>query len=107
MNLVPATLEREGDGLAAAFAGARVPLPAETAGRRPGLAAYAGKQVTVGIRPEDFAAEGGAPIDVEVTRLESLGSELMAYLTPAGAPDGPILTARLERRAQLDQGSRA
>ena len=103
MNLVPARVAQDGDGLAVDVAGARLPL------RNPhaGLAEYAGRDVTVGIRPEDFGTGAGAPLDVEVTRMESLGSELMAYLTPAGAENGPLLTARLERRAQLEQGSRA
>jgi multiple sugar transport system ATP-binding protein len=104
MNLLPARLERDGDGLAVGFADARIPLPAETTSARPGLANLAGKMVTVGIRPEDFGTAGGTAIDVHVTRLESLGSELMAYLTPAGAPEGQVLTARLERRAALEQG---
>jgi hypothetical protein len=39
-----------------------------------------------------------------VTRLESLGSELVAYLAPAGMED-TLLTARLERRASLAEGS--
>jgi multiple sugar transport system ATP-binding protein len=107
MNLVPAALERAGDGLAVTFAGARIPLPAETASSRPGLAEHVGKPVTIGIRPEDFGRPGGAELDVEVARVESLGSELMAYLTPAGATDGPLLTARLDRGESLEQGGRA
>ena len=107
MNLVPATLERDGDGLAVAFAGAHIPLPAEAVSGRPGLAGRAGRPVTVGLRPEDFGRPGGAEIDVEVTRLESLGSELVAYLTPAGAQDGPLLTARLDRGETLVQGETA
>ncbi|HEX5556027.1 MAG TPA: sn-glycerol-3-phosphate ABC transporter ATP-binding protein UgpC [Gaiellales bacterium] len=107
MNLVPATLERAGDGLAVAFAGARIPLPAEALSGRPDLAGQAGRPLTVGLRPEDFGRPGGAEVEVEVTRLESLGSELVAYLTPAGAPDGPLLTARLDRGETLVQGETA
>jgi ABC-type sugar transport system ATPase subunit len=107
MNLVSATLEREGDGLAVALAGARIPLPADAGTTRPGLAQHAEGPVTVGMRPEDFGRPGGAAITVDVTRLESLGSELVAYLTPAGAPDGPLLTARLDRGAGLVQGETA
>ena len=107
MNLVSATLEREGDGLAVAFAGARIPLPPDAASTWPGLAERAGKPVTVGMRPEDFGRPDGAALTVDVTRLESLGSELVAYLTPPGAADGPLLTARLDRGAGLVQGGTA
>jgi multiple sugar transport system ATP-binding protein len=107
MNLVDATLERHGDGLAVAFAGARIPLPAEAATGGRGLAERAGGPVKVGLRPEDFGRPGGADIDVEVSRLESLGSELVAYLTPAGAAEGPLLTARLDRGEKLVQGETA
>jgi multiple sugar transport system ATP-binding protein len=107
MNLVDATLERDGDGLAVAFAGARIPLPADAASSRPGLPEYAGRPLIVGLRPEDFGRPGGAELDVAVTRLESLGSELMAYLTPVGASDRPLLTARLDRGEALVQGETA
>jgi multiple sugar transport system ATP-binding protein len=104
MNLVDATLERDGDGLAVAFAGARIRLAPVTAS---GLAEYAGGRMTVGLRPEDFGRPDGVELEVEVTRMESLGSELVAYLTPAGARDGPLLTARLDRGEKLVQGETA
>jgi multiple sugar transport system ATP-binding protein len=74
--------------------------------QRPALRGYLGKPVTLGIRPEDFATEGdgGGQIDVTVSRLESLGSELVAYLAPAGMAADTLLTARLERRASLTEG---
>jgi multiple sugar transport system ATP-binding protein len=101
MNLVQATLERDGDGLAVAFAGARIPLAPDAP------SSLSAGPVRLGLRPEDFGRRGGAEIDVEVTRLESLGSELVAYLTPAGAQDGPLLTARLDRGEKLVQGETA
>jgi len=107
MNLVDATLEREGDGLAVAFAGARVPLPADAASSRPGLTDRVGGPLRLGLRPEDFGRPGGVPIDVDVKRLESLGSELVAYLTPAGAGGEPMLTARLDRGEEIAEGQTA
>jgi multiple sugar transport system ATP-binding protein len=104
MNLVEATLERDGDGVAVAFAGARIPVPAEAA---TGMADHVGGPVRVGMRPEDFGRPGDAEIEVTVTRLESLGSELVAYLTPSGGEDGPLLTARLDRGTRLTQGETA
>ena len=101
MNLVPGTVERDGDGFAVAVAGSMLAL-----GDRPGLGDRVGGPVTVGIRPEDIHAEGrgDAALDVDVVRLESLGSELVAYLTFAGNGGGAQLTARLDRKARLEEG---
>ena len=107
MNLVDAKLERDGDGLAVTFAGARIPLPDDAAASRPGLAEQVGGPIKLGVRPEDFGRPSGAEIEVEVTRLESLGSELVAYLTPTGGEDAPQMTARLDRGEKLVQGEKA
>jgi multiple sugar transport system ATP-binding protein len=103
MNLLPARLEAAGDGCVVVFGAARLAAP-RLLEQRPALRAYVGKPVTLGIRPEDFDAGGeDGEIEVTVSRLESLGSELVAYLTPAGMTD-TLLTARLERRASLAEG---
>jgi multiple sugar transport system ATP-binding protein len=104
MNLLPARLEADGDGCAVSVGGARL-APPRLLEQRPVLRGYLGKPITLGIRPEDFGTDGdGGEIEVTVTRLESLGSELVAYLAPAGMED-TLLTARLERRASLAEGS--
>ena len=105
MNLMPAGLEADGDGCAISVGGARLAAP-RLLEQRPALRGYLGKPVTLGIRPEDFGTDGdGGEIDVTVARLESLGSELVAYLAPAGMAADTLLTARLERRAALTEGS--
>ena len=105
MNLLPAGLEADGDGCAISVGGARLAAP-RLLEQRPALRGYLGKPVTLGIRPEDFGTDGdGGEIDVTVARLESLGSELVAYLAPAGMAADTLLTARLERRAALTEGS--
>jgi ABC-type sugar transport system ATPase subunit len=105
MNLVPGTVERDGDGIAVALAGSRLALGDRAAALRDRV----GSPVTVGIRPEDIHADGrgGGSLEVEVVRVESLGSELMAYVTPAGTQDGAQLTARLDRKAEVEQGAPA
>jgi multiple sugar transport system ATP-binding protein len=104
MNLLPAGLEADGDGFAISVGGARLAAP-KLLEQRPALRGYLGRPVTLGIRPEDFGTDGdGGEIDVTVTRLESLGSELVAYLAPAGMAADTLLTARLERRAALAEG---
>jgi ABC-type sugar transport system ATPase subunit len=71
--------------------------------RRPRLAEFAGRPVTLGVRPEDFApgehSDGLA--NVTVDRVESLGSELVVYLD--GGVGEPLI-ARMERRATLEPG---
>jgi multiple sugar transport system ATP-binding protein len=103
MNLIPATLTADAGDLAVSFGTTKLAVPAHVLERRPRLVEYAGRSVKLGVRPEDFApAERGDGLaNVTVDRVESLGSELVAYLY-AGV-DSP-LTARLERRATLEPG---
>ena len=56
----------------------------------------------LGIRPEDFSS-AGAGLQLTANRVESLGSELVAYLD-SGVP-GTEITARLERRSGVQEGS--
>ena len=93
MNLIGARLE----GTVASFGASRLEL-----GPRPGLAAYDGRDVVVGIRPEDFRAGGEGGLELTVNRVESLGSELVVYLD-SGEP-GAEITARLERKAGVEEG---
>jgi multiple sugar transport system ATP-binding protein len=95
MNLVPARLEDGG----VSVAGARLPIPPRVLDTRPGLAAYAGRDVTLGVRPEDFAPAGEDGVELVTRRVESLGSELVAYLE--AGEGGPALTARLPRKAEV------
>ena len=101
MNLITARM----DGTGIVFDHTRVEVPPAAMTARPGLAAYSGREVVVGIRPEDFRAEGDATVELRVNRVESLGSELMAYLD--GGHEGLEITARLERSAQVQEGERA
>jgi multiple sugar transport system ATP-binding protein len=86
MNLLEATLERADGGLAAVLGNQRVRLDDECVNTRPGLVAYEGQQVVVGIRPEqleDAAIAHEIPADRrvrgEVELREALGSELMVH----------------------------
>jgi multiple sugar transport system ATP-binding protein len=96
MNLIPAKL----DEVSVTFAGSRLPLPDV-----PALAAYRGKEIVLGIRPEDISAAGDGQLELTTSRVESLGSELVAYLD-SGLP-GVEITARLERRADVEEGRAA
>ena len=81
MNLLTARCEVEDGRALLAVGPSRLPAP-----DRPGLAEYRGREVVVGVRPEDFTGIAGpgeeAAIDVTVTRVESLGAEMFVYFQP-------------------------
>jgi multiple sugar transport system ATP-binding protein len=93
MNLVEAGLERGEGGLVCRVAGQPLHVPTELLRSRPGLEAYAGKTVGLGIRPEqleDAALAGQAPagqrLRGKVVTVELLGSELLAHVEIEAAP---------------------
>src|SRR6516164_8608534 len=51
MNLVEAELERTDGGLVCVLGGQRLPVPAELVQARPGLEAYVGRTIGLGVRP--------------------------------------------------------
>src|SRR5438270_12876733 len=66
MNMLDATIEQANGDLRATIGEQTISLGQETVSQRPGLRAYAGKQVIIGIRPEDLedaALETDAPSD--------------------------------------------
>jgi multiple sugar transport system ATP-binding protein len=92
MNVVEATLDRDGDGLVARLGAAALPLPPEVAGSRPALAGYVGKSVAVGIRPEALDEPGrrngddGARVRGVVRAIEALGPEQLVHLEIEARP---------------------
>jgi len=129
MNLLRARVTG-GDGAASVELGEVVlPLPSSLVARRPGLAHYAGREVVVGIRPEDIEdaslvpSANGSSVPVRITLAEALGSEVIAHfplggevepVAVEGAPDSPsleaatdsgvLLTARLSPRSGARSG---
>jgi multiple sugar transport system ATP-binding protein len=92
MNMLEATIESSNGGLAATIGNQKISLGPETLQNHPGLKAYQGKSVVLGIRPEDLedaALESGAlPDRILRGRLElreALGSEIMAHFAIKGA----------------------
>jgi multiple sugar transport system ATP-binding protein len=129
MNLVRGRLTG-GDGAATIELGEVVlPLPRSVLARRAGLASYAGREIVVGIRPEDIEdaslvpSANGSSLPVRVTLAEALGSEVIAHFPLGGqvetaaeaaseppsldaAPDesSVLLTARLSPRSGARTG---
>jgi multiple sugar transport system ATP-binding protein len=93
MNMVEGALVRSDSGLAVEVGEQRLGLGDEVLAARPGLKAYEGRTVVVGIRPEhleDAALLTEAPPDrrlrgsVELT--EALGSEIVAHVSIDAKP---------------------
>src|SRR5690348_4634651 len=85
MNMIEATLERQNGGYAAKVGDESIAIEAEEVKARPGLAAYVGKEIVLGIRPEDLEDAALAPgtesqrLRGQVELTEALGSEVMVH----------------------------
>jgi multiple sugar transport system ATP-binding protein len=85
MNLVQAELGRANGRVEARFGSTRLEVPPAVHGARPGLAGYEGRQVVLGIRPEDlddaslarFGTRGVIGITVDIR--EDMGAEVFAH----------------------------
>ena len=81
MNFVTVKVEKAADGFELVYGKCRVPLKNEA------LAPYVGKEVVMGIRPEDiYVEEEGdvAVLDAKVTLAVLMGSEIYLYFTYEG-----------------------
>ncbi len=91
MNLARATIDA-GDGRVVVRLGsATIPIAADSGHR--GLDDWAGREVIVGIRPEDLKGledesrdESSVTLEVTVDRVEALGSSLLCFFTADAAP---------------------
>jgi multiple sugar transport system ATP-binding protein len=97
MNMVEATIRREGERLLAEFGSNRLEVDRAALEASPALDGYVDRDVVLGIRPEDLEdasiATGTPPDRRMVARVElreALGSEVLAHLS-VDAP--PVLTA--------------
>src|SRR5438105_6866393 len=102
MNMLEATLQRSNGNLEAVSGSQRITVGQETLSQRPGLTAFEGRKVILGIRPEDIedaALEpdrpGGGRLHGKLVLREALGSEIMAHFTVDAPP------ARTEEVAEL------
>jgi multiple sugar transport system ATP-binding protein len=104
MNFVAADLVRD-DGPSVAFAGYKLAVTDTLLQARPGLDAYFGRQVVLGIRPSDFEdAELAEPdwprIAVRSSVTEELGSEIHVIFTI----DAPPVQHASITEARTDEG---
>jgi multiple sugar transport system ATP-binding protein len=96
MNMVEARVEREDGRLGVRFGSSWLDLDAAWVDAQPGIQAFEGRRVVLGIRPEHIRDERYAGLDPEGRRVsatadlvESLGSEILVHFV-VDAP--PVLT---------------
>ena len=101
MNFIDATLVQKDGGVYAEFEGNSIKLPDGKANKDE-LKAYIGKEVTLGIRPEDIhddeaflSAMPDCKMDAFVEVTEMMGAETYLYLQIAGKQ----FTARVNQRS--------
>ncbi len=92
MNLVRADLVRSGGSATVQFADHALTLPESISADRPDLRSYEGRQVVLGIRPEDLEDAAlardtdGGRLTVEVDIREDMGSEVFVHFAVQGDP---------------------
>ncbi len=106
MNFINATLEKGEKGIVLKGNGFSVSLP-EGKSARPELEGYIGKEVVIGIRPENIyddevyiSSMEGSVVDVDVELTEMMGSETYLYLKLGGTP----IVSRVNRRSTAKAG---
>jgi multiple sugar transport system ATP-binding protein len=89
MNMLEASLERDGDGLVCRIGQAALNLPAEDLSARPALMRHVGRPIAVGIRPEALDEPGrrdGGRLRGRVKAVEALGPEQLAHVEIEAQP---------------------
>jgi len=84
MNLVEADLAEDGGVVVARFGPHELKVPPATLAARPTLRSYVGRNVVLGIRPEDIghvAPVDGAALDVTVDIREDMGAEIFLHFS--------------------------
>jgi multiple sugar transport system ATP-binding protein len=105
MNFLPCTVDAAGAGLVARIDGTvTLPFPVDRASR---YQAYAGKQMLLGVRPENLRepraddGDSGTGLSVTPDVVEPLGMETMVYFTV----DGAEVCARVAPEANPQAGT--
>ncbi len=108
MNLVRSRLRAADAGVVVELGPLRLPLPERVLRERPSLGAHVGREVIVGVRPEDIEdaalapSRNGGTLDVHISLAEALGAELVAHFP---VPAAPVLPAALERGESGGEGA--
>jgi multiple sugar transport system ATP-binding protein len=111
MNMLHTPLESDNGNLVAVIGEQRLRLSERCISNRPALRSYAGREIVLGIRPEnleDAAVVGsesdGARLQGEVVLREALGSEIMAHVAIEGRAAETDETRELARDVGAPEG---
>ncbi len=116
MNLFAGTLHLQGDGGFITLGSQQLRVSSALLAERPGLRHYDGKNVSVGIRPEDIGDSAIQDPDNDIIRgevevREGLGSEVILYskidaprVAGTNSEAGGMFVARVEPKTQLKPG---
>jgi multiple sugar transport system ATP-binding protein len=93
MNLVQTKLRSDDGAMTAQVGGFELAVPEEVLGQRPDLRGYDGREIVLGIRPEDMEdaslvaeAAPGSRIGATVELVEALGSDVVIHFTIDAPP---------------------
>ena len=107
MNFVESRLERGDGGLKVTFGSQTIDVHRDVLNVRPALERYVGREVIVGIRPQDFedaAHSAEAPhksrLEAKVDLVEALGTETLVHLEI----DAPVVLTDDVRELAADIG---
>ncbi|MEZ5227375.1 MAG: sn-glycerol-3-phosphate ABC transporter ATP-binding protein UgpC [Acidimicrobiales bacterium] len=109
MNIMVSRLGGTADAPTVSVGDQTLSVPADVVAARPGLAAFMGQEVVVGIRPEDMEDVSLVPDTPEDRRLrskvlllESLGAEVIVHF-PLGAEPFSIMDAEFEGEDAIEK----
>ncbi len=104
MNFFDATVQGSREDMLLDAGSFRLPVPAD---RKDKVASYLGRQIIMGVRPEDihdrdYAPGGlnGAPVKAQVDVVEPMGAEIYLHLVSGNRP----FVARVDPRSQARPG---
>ncbi|MFD0801206.1 ABC transporter ATP-binding protein [Streptomonospora algeriensis] len=109
MNLLQGRLEADGSAARLELGGQSLAVPAALMAERPGLRRYLGREIAVGIRPEDMedaeldAGGQGAVLTSTTDIVEALGPELLVHFQLPAPPVVTEDTKELARDAGADR----
>ncbi|MDQ3646486.1 MAG: sn-glycerol-3-phosphate ABC transporter ATP-binding protein UgpC [Actinomycetota bacterium] len=108
MNFVSSTLERHGDDLTVAIGGQVLTVDRHALSSRPKLKEFVGREVIVGIRPQDFedaalagSDGGGDKLRARVDLVEALGTQTLLHFEV----DAPVVVTEDMKELAADVGA--
>jgi multiple sugar transport system ATP-binding protein len=108
MNMVKVRLSRANGDLVVSFGEHRLTIGDDVLTERPALRAYEGREVVLGLRPEDIedaafrAAAPGRTLTTVCTLREALGSEVLVHF--AAGDGGTAFIARVDPLTSVRMG---